>query len=420
MSCLISNRAPARQAVLSVTVLGALLLASTAMAQGVPAGASKEDFIAALADMEPIEFIMQSTTSPGDNSSIPVESYAAALEEWSGGKIVPNIVYGSAIISGNWSPAVADGRLTYGSVIAQYDPSNFPIGSALVDLTFLADPRPLLGNLHSWATMMEGGNQVPEAWEEQREYGVEPGYVLGGASPSGFFCREPRTTVAEFTGVQTRTGGLLHATEVAGIGASPVALPYSEIYEGLQRGIIDCALTSINVAVITGIIPIAPNHTVSTAEGFALTVVNNAYDQVLWEEVPLAARQLMYDLQTFFIEGSLRSALASTKVGLLEFQAQNGQIVELAEDATAALRATNEQMLESARSNPLFNDANAVVDTMVATADKWDVILEEMGYTAQDPGWAGFADWYEPGVIDLWPFVNRLYQEAMLPYRPTE
>jgi len=388
------------------------------LAQGVPYGSPKEDFIAALADMEPVELVLQSVTSPGDNSSRVQERYAEAVTEWSGGKIVPRIVYGSAIQRGNTAPAIADGRITFGGVIAQYDPSNMPISAALVDLTFLSDPRPFAGILHSYGMMMEAGNAVPEAWEEQRDFGVEPGFIVSGASPSGFFCREPRSSAADFAGVQTRTGGVLHAQQVEAIGAANVSLPYSEMFEGLQRGIIDCALTSIGTAVVAGIIPVAPNFTSSTSQSFALTATNVGFDQVFWEELPLAARQLLYDLQTVYIEETIRSSLVSIEDGLAQFAESGGATLELADDATPLLAAKNAELLEKERSNAFFADGNAVIDSFLVASEKWDGIIEELGYYAMDPGYAGYAAWFDDATLDLKPFMDRLYQESMLPYRP--
>lgn len=395
-----------------------LAFAAPALAQGVPYGAAKEDFIAALGDMDPVEMIMQSVSSPGNANSLPTERYAAAVEEWSGGKITVKIVYGSAIIQGNTAPAVADGRITYGSIIAQYDPSNMPTSAALVDLTFLSNALPFAGILQSYGMMMETGNQNEAAWQEQRDFGVEPGFIVSGAAPSGLFCREPRQSLADLSGVQTRTGGVVHARQVEGLGAANVSLPYSEMFEGLQRGIIDCALTSLSTAVVAGIIPVAPNHTTVHGHNFALTATNVAFDQVFWEEIPLEARQLLYDLQKVYIDASIRTAYLGAQEGLQTVADSGGVVLVMDEELDAKLAAVNEELLIELRANPYFDDANAVVDTALAAQAKWDGIVDELGYTAMDPGWEQFGAWYDDAAIDLKPYIDRLYEETMLPYRP--
>lgn len=153
----------------AITTSFALLLSTTALshAAGLPYGAAKEEFIAALADMDPVELVMQVTGSPGDENSLASEQYVAAVTEWSGGKIQGKVVYGNAILAGNTAPAVADGRITFGGVIAQYDPSNFPISAGLVDLSFVSNSSPIAGALQTWGTLMEASG-TEEAIEEQR------------------------------------------------------------------------------------------------------------------------------------------------------------------------------------------------------------------------------------------------------------
>jgi TRAP-type C4-dicarboxylate transport system substrate-binding protein len=403
---------------LAAVSLGTLALATPVLAQGVPYGASKEDFIAALADMQPVEMIMQSVSSPGNPNSLPTERYAAAVEDWSGGKITVKIIYGSAIMQGNTAPAVADGRITYGGVIAQYDPSNLPTSAALVDLTFASNALPFSGVLQSWGMMLETSNANEQAWEEQRNYGIEPGFIASGAAPSGLFCREARSTSAELEGVQTRTGGVMHARQVEGLGSANVSLPYSEMFEGLQRGIIDCALTSLSTAVVAGIIPVAPFHTTVRNHNFALTATNVAFDQVFWEEVPLEARQLLYDLQKIYIDASIRAAYIGAKEGLEIVADSGGQVLVMDQETSDRLASVNEELLTELRQSPYFDNGNEVVDTLLVAADKWDAIVGELGYTAMDPGWEDFGTWYDDASVDLTAFIDRLYQETMLPYRP--
>lgn len=404
----------------AITTSIAFLLSTTALsyAAGLPYGATKEDFIAALADMDPVELVMQVTGSPGDENSLASEQYAAAVTEWSGGKIQGKVVYGNAILAGNTAPAVADGRITFGGVIAQYDPSNFPISAGLVDLSFVSNSSPIAGALQTWGTLMEASG-TEEAIEEQRDYGVEPLFIQGGTTASGLFCSEPRNDVAKLAGVQTRAGGLIHGREVDALGASAVSLPYSEMFEGLQRGIIGCALTSITTAKVAGIIPLAPYHALAPANtGFGLTTTNMAFDIVFWEEIPLEARQLLWDLSKAYIRQTILASWKQTQVGLQDIADAGGEVLELSPDAAERLAAENSKVLEEMRSFQYFGDGNAVVEGFLAASDKWEAIVAELGYAELDPGWANFGAWYEPGKVDIDPFVDRLFEEILLPNRP--
>src|SRR5699024_1589038 len=62
---------------------------------GLPVGASRDDFIAALADMDPVTLTLQSNQNPGDPMSLQFERYAERVEDWSGGNITFDIAYGA-------------------------------------------------------------------------------------------------------------------------------------------------------------------------------------------------------------------------------------------------------------------------------------------------------------------------------------
>ncbi|MFA5581933.1 MAG: hypothetical protein WDA25_08285 [Paracoccaceae bacterium] len=408
------NLLAASAALLATTALGLPAFAETS----VPFGAPKEAYIEALADMEPVEFILQSFTGPGATNSRAVELYAQLIEEYSGGKIQPEIFYASSIIAGNAAPAVKDGRLSYGMIIAQYDPSNMPVGALMVDLTLVSKTPPILGMLHSWGTMVETAHATPEAWEEQRRYGIEPGYLITGAVPSGIFCREPFTSLDQLRGKQVSTGGIVHAQQAESLGMAGVAIQFQEVYEGLQRGVIDCAVTSVNVAEVTGIIPIAPYHIIGQHTGFSQPNVNYAFDEMLWEDLPLAGRQLLFDLQKDYIEESIMRSWTVIQQGVNSHYEAGGAVITMDEAAEARLQAYNDSVIEATRSNRFLADPDAFVDRLLATSDKWESILTELGYADLDPGWEEFATWYEYGKVDLGPFMDRFFQDAMLPYRP--
>lgn len=402
------------------TAVTIMTMPAAAMAEdaGVPYGSEKEAFIEALADMEPVQLTMQAFSTPSDIQSLPIENLAKRIDEWSGGKITTKVVYGSAIIRGNMAPAVVDGRLSYGGIIAQYDPSNFPVGAALVDLSYVPSQEPLTGVLASYGTLLETANGTPEAWEEQRKYGIEPGYLMGGSQPTGIYCTEEVSKLGDFPGLQIRTGGLVHGKQIEALGATAVTLPFPEVFEGLQRGIIDCALTAPLIGVMTGIIPVAPHFTVNPKNGFGLISTNWAFDAVLWEELPLAARQLLYDSQKVFLETRILVDWHTNQVAAKNFVENGGGIHLLAEDAGAAIANANAAILEEARTNAVFRDPEDVVTRLVANREKWSSIISELGYTDIEPGWDGFAEWYSDDKVDAKPFVDRLYKEAMLEHRP--
>ena len=62
--------------------------------------------------------------------------------------------------------------------------------------------------------------------------------------PSGLVTKKPVKTIADLKGLKTRTYDKNGAEFLRALGASPVALPWGEVYSSLRTGMIDSVLTS--------------------------------------------------------------------------------------------------------------------------------------------------------------------------------
>lgn len=62
--------------------------------------------------------------------------------------------------------------------------------------------------------------------------------------PSGLFTKKPLKTVSDFEGLKTRTYDKNGAELLRAAGASPMSLPWGELYSALQTGLVDSVLTS--------------------------------------------------------------------------------------------------------------------------------------------------------------------------------
>jgi TRAP-type transport system periplasmic protein len=66
---------------------------------------------------------------------------------------------------------------------------------------------------------------------------------------AGLWTKKKITTVAEMKGLKTRTYDKNGALVMEAVGATPYALPFSEVYTSLQTGLIDSVMTSTPTAV---------------------------------------------------------------------------------------------------------------------------------------------------------------------------
>ncbi|MBE2997910.1 C4-dicarboxylate ABC transporter substrate-binding protein [Nocardiopsis sp. HNM0947] len=387
---------------------------------GVPAGASKAEYIDAFEDVAPIHLTTQIPSSPGDLNTLHLVEYAEALHEWSGGTITLDIAWGNAVADPDDAPlALSDGRLDLDMVYPVYEPSRYPAnGAALAATGFLGQQDPVAGSLQAAGGYLEVLMDDTEFMTETEEEGYKLLLPWAPASSSGLLCNRPLTGLDDLRGAQVRVGGSAFARQAEALGMTPVSMPYSEIYQGLQRGTLDCVLQSRWAAVSLGLVPLAPNYTVHADTGFARLHYGVGFGLAQWEELPLVAQQLVYDRLDVYIGEMYEQAIwGGMALAAEQEPGTGGEVAELAPDAREALEEINAQLREEARAESGVDAA--LTEEVEAALDRWrGIVVDELGYAevAEDE----FPDWYEQqgAQVDTDPFVDRLVAEVLDRHRP--
>lgn len=192
---------------------------------GLSAGAISQEY----------SWTFQTSETAGEPGFINKQKWAALVNEMSDGRIeidiqpigaiVPHTETLSAVGSG-----ILQGHLTDPSYFAGQDPA-FALMGNLVGAW--SDPFELLGFMKSG-----GGNELYAELVEP--YGL---HLLGAAAtePEAFVSRVPIRSIADLEGLKMRApeGMVYNIFSLA--GAAPTALPGSEVFTALERGVIDAA-----------------------------------------------------------------------------------------------------------------------------------------------------------------------------------
>ncbi|HLU96689.1 MAG TPA: TRAP transporter substrate-binding protein DctP [Thermobifida alba] len=425
-----SKDAAPRASWVALGVVGALALTGCAetgtgagggSGQGVEYGASMEEYHAAFADVEPITLTTQSPAPKGSITGANVEAYFEALTEWSDGKLQFDIAYSNAIVEpAEADDALIDGRLDIAQVLPIYEPSEYPANAALIEASFLSDHSVVVGALQSNAWPLETAFDTPEILQEYEDKGIKlmmPSYNSGS---NALFCSKERRGLDDLKGMQAAAGGQAQSKEIEALGGSAASVAYPELYESLQRGVVDCSVSSLTVGVLGGFIEAAPHVVVDPDAGFALAPGGMAVSQATWDSLPLVARQLMWDRLDVFLTSNIADKIWPNIVEASTQVAEAGGSIEVFEDdARKALNKANAELLEDLRGTPAIADGDAFVDRMEESAAKWlQIVEEDLGYT-NETDYNGFADWYTADAVDLEPYVTRVYEEILLEHRPS-
>ncbi|ALJ18876.1 hypothetical protein [Microbacterium sp. No. 7] len=386
--------------------------AESPSAGGVPFGASIDEYRAAFAGLEPIALTVQIDGPPGGIAGVGRAAYFEALEEWSDGRLDVEIFYATAIAGPTEvDDALADGRLDMVNILPTYQPDVLAENAAVSELGF-AGPGGLTGALVWSAWMTEVVYADPAYAQEYEDLGVKmllPNVPQWATFSQPLMCAgAPRQSLDEIAGAQVAASGAAKSAQVAGLGATPVSIPWLEQYEALERGVANCSASSISAAA-SGLYEVAPHMTLDTEVTFAAGGPVMAISLDTWESLPLVAQQLVFDRLDVLIHEELLAGIRNVQEVVDAAAALGGELVPYADDARAAFQATDLRLLDAFRADGVD------VDAVVAAAEKWERIVGELGYGFGDDLRAVLAEARE---VDSAAYIDRLFQEVLLAHRP--
>lgn len=383
-------------------------------------GADRSAYIDALGDMDPVELAIQSTGPKGSATGRRFEEYAAAVEEWSGGKITFSFTYANGMAPPDEvHEALADGRLDVGSVMPSLVPSELPAANLLNDLSYLGRQSPVDWMLQWHGVMLEMAAATEDVDREYEQHGMKLLLPAFGSGAYMNYCHQPGAGLQDFDGRGVATQSRVQNAEVEALGMSSTSITYTEMYEGLQRGVIDCAVSTVTGAALGGYIESAPHVSFDPEAGLNAPGGSIAMSLARWNELPLAAQQLMIDRLDALMQANFEGAWENTRIAVESVLAADGSFAELDADAGAALQEVHETVLAEAAASDAVSDGQALVDAALAAESEWAETIDGLGIAGLGTSYEDFPAWYDGGLPDLQPYFDALFDGAMGDRRPS-
>ncbi|WP_029089428.1 hypothetical protein [Brevibacterium album] len=390
--------------------------------EGVPAGASMEDYQQALADMEPVSLAFQVSAATAESTSGQRDAaFAESVEEWSGGAIEIEVVYGNAVVPpDDIAGALADGRLDLAHWLTSYHADEM---KAFVDVqnSLVSLPSsPLQGEIVSHFAAQEASFGSPEVMAEFEAQGMTVLNPYNTFGATALACADEKSAQANFDDSQIRANAEAQTQQIEALGGSSVSLQLAETYEGLQRNVIQCTFGSLTSIMGFGWVETAANVYVPKDSSF-VSGPGSIVAGASWEGLPLAAQQLIFDRIVTYNLAELGNSFVSSQAVAAGAEENGGGMHFLDEQSSALLQEGNAQILDSVRESENLDGA-ALLSEVEESAEKWRGITEELGYV-DEGDYLDFADWYQGSgeVVDteyLTPLVDRFYEEVLAAHRP--
>lgn len=138
---------------------------------------------------------------------------------------------------------------------------------------------------------------------EWHGHGVVP-LALVSSSPYVFSCTQPAETLADLQGRRIRTAGAPFVAEAEALGMVALSLPTGDIYDGLQRGIVDCISLALAGMVDWGFIELAPHILMAPSTGTAAPLVIN---RDRWDSLSPEIQAAMREAAGVFLSTNLHA-----------------------------------------------------------------------------------------------------------------
>lgn len=252
--------------------------------------------------------------------------------------------------------AIGDGTVEMGKVFTVSYPGQLPLWN-MTNLPFTS-PSPYV----AINTIRDLTDEFPEFDAELERFNVAAlGVITTGGT--GIVSKKPINTIEDLRGFQVRARGV-QAEAFTAAGASPVSIPWNDVYEALSRGVVD---GSTNYVVTTR--PIRHNEVsdyyiaAGLGQAVQIEMINRDFLDGLPEDVRTILVETMREAEDRYAEVvselavSEREALESDPNGRMEYFALSD------EEITKWIEMSPDFFGKWAEQNASFGDTEAIVDS---------------------------------------------------------
>jgi TRAP-type C4-dicarboxylate transport system substrate-binding protein len=386
--------------------------------EGFEYGASQEEIDQTLSELEPVQLTYQpAATSPNSVLAPNAVAFKEYVEERSGGKIEIDLVYGRAIAGyDEVDAALADGRLDLSFHVPVYYPSEYPTYDALSTALHSLPMEPAVGEAISYAVLEELSWSTSGVLEDYEAMGITPISPMMNGGGLYSMCTEPGSTSSDWQGRQVRVANTAHLDVVGDIGAVPVSMEYEEMYEGLQRGTIDCTWGQLTSSAEGGVLEVAPHltyssgdHSLSSRASIALLAGSS------FKELPLAYQQILFDAAAVNFSSFVSATANGNALAVEQAKGAGGTVAPMDSETEELMSEIQAEQVEALIEEGRLEED--VVDQIYASAEKWTAVAEEMDLE-ESGDFEEMDEWWSDGAVDFQPFADRVFEEVVLPHRP--
>lgn len=295
-----------------------------------------------------------------------------SFEVYNGGSLLPP----KATMSG-----VADGVAQVGIVYPGYQPAELPLNNVLIDASFVSDNH--YAAAFAYTEMIMTNPDVHAEWSDNGVV-VGPGFAT---AIYNFVCASPVFSLSDAKGKKFRTAGAAQVDFVEKIGGIAVSVPFSEVYTGMQRGSLDCALVDPTTLIVG---PKLAEVAKSVAEIPVGIIIGASwvYNKDFWRGLSVEDRRILMDQMILALARMEVGYEVQGNEGLEGSKAQGLTVGAPEDDIKNALNTYNTSFLNelpaAAAERFRINQPDALVQAFLTSQSVWKERLADIDIQDQD------------------------------------
>jgi TRAP-type transport system periplasmic protein len=267
---------------------------------------------------------------PGAAESKASRQWAKEVEEATDGRVTVEFFYQESLLSGEETlPGVADGLADMGYIADAYYPAELAL-TTVAGVPFVTENPE--AQARAFMELYENNEALRQEWESQGVHVV----TWAPVPPNIVAVKQPANSIEDMRGRKIRGYGYVsQALRIA--GANPIGISQSEVYEGLQRGVLDgTSGASLDIAADRDYQEVAPHFVDINYGNYAITA--NVINRQSWESMPQNIRNAINRVSEDYLETYLAELNKLEAAACDELLQAGGDVTILDEADTAAWR----------------------------------------------------------------------------------
>ncbi len=299
--------------------------------------------------------------------------WAKILEKESNGTLKAKVFYGGVLAPPKASlTAVSDGVAQVGHIPAMYTPSELPVSNLLHELS-----SNFTDSLAMMAALTEYNFTNKELQDQYKKWDL----FFGGAYSTPeyrIFCKDQVTTPAEMKGKKVRTLGAGSALLIEQLGGIPVNVPSSEMYSGLEKGILDCAANAVSDLKARSLWDVS-KHTTMISLGIFYVGPQWGIRTSLWDQMDESQRKAMFKSIALSMPLIYQAYMKSNNDAMKEAADHGVTFHEPSKEMTDIIKKFEknniDRAIEVGKQKKMVADPEKFIADFIKVYDKWVKLL---------------------------------------------